>query len=188
MNDLQIFVYNGEQLRTIQRADGLWWVLRDVCHVLELTTPARVAERLDDDEKAEVSLTHISSNGVEQKRTTTIINEPGLYAVILRSDKPNAKQFKRWVTHDVLPSIRKTGSYGVSSTLVEQLTAAQKNLLDWRALTAEWKEITASACRRYDDARKHYDSCRGYRERCRKNLQQAQENVDALVSAIAAAE
>ena len=111
MNNLQIFIYGGEQLRTVQRDDGLWWVLRDVCRVLGMSNPAMVAGRLDEDERADVSLPYTSSNGVTQTRVTTIINEPGLYAVILRSDKPEAKAFKRWVTHDVLPSIRKTGGY-----------------------------------------------------------------------------
>ena len=57
MNDLQIFIYSGEELRTIQREDGLWWVLRDVCRVLGMSNPAMVASRLEDDEKADVSLT-----------------------------------------------------------------------------------------------------------------------------------
>lgn len=157
MNDLRIFVYSGEQLRTVQQPDGLWWVLRDVCHVLGLTTPAKVAERLDEDEKAEVSLTHISSNGVEQKRTTTIINEPGLYAVTLRSDKPEAKAFKRWVTHDVLPSIRKTGAYGVPPEKLERLNNLQSQLDTWRELAEKFERFTAEDCRRAQAARNRYD-------------------------------
>lgn len=109
MNDLQIFIYGGNQLRTIQRPDGLWWVLRDVCQVLGIVNHKMVAQRLDEDEVSLADL--IDAMGRSQK--TTIINEPGLYAVILRSDKPEAKQFKRWVTHEVLPSIRKTGAYGI---------------------------------------------------------------------------
>ena len=65
MNNLQIFIYGGEQLRTIQREDGLWWVLRDVCRVLGMSNPAMVAGRLDEDERADVSLPYTSSNGVE---------------------------------------------------------------------------------------------------------------------------
>ena len=107
MNNLQIFVYSGEQLRTVQRDDGLWWVLMDVCQVLGIANHKMVAQRLDEDEVSLADL--IDTMGRTQK--TTIINEPGLYAVILRSDKPEAKAFKRWVTHDVLPSIRKTGGY-----------------------------------------------------------------------------
>ena len=170
MNDLQIFVYSGEQLRTVQRDDGLWWVLRDVCQVLGLTTPARVAERLDEDEKAEVSLTHTSSNGVTQTRVTTIINEPGLYAVILRSDKPEAKQFKRWVTHDVLPSIRKTGAYGVPPERLAKLDEYQAKLDRNRKLLADIERITAQAGRQAHEARKCYDEWRKTREGIRDNV------------------
>lgn len=92
MNDLQIFVYSGEQLRTVQRDDGLWWVLRDVCRVLNIQNAADIKKRLDDDEKG---VGQIYTPGGTQEMT--IINEPGLYAVILRSDKPEAKAFKRWV-------------------------------------------------------------------------------------------
>lgn len=117
---MQIFEYQGNEVRTIQHGDEVWWVLRDVCRVLGMTTPAKVAERLDDDEKG-VSLIH--TLGGNQK--VTIINEPGLYAVILRSDKPEAKTFKRWVTHEVLPSIRKTGAYSVGQELTDEEKMAQ---------------------------------------------------------------
>ena len=76
-------------------------------------TLANAAARLDDDEKAAVRLADTSSDGTTQSREFTIINEAGLYSVILRSDKPEAKAFRRWVTHEVLPQIRKTGTYGM---------------------------------------------------------------------------
>lgn len=103
---MQIFEYQGNEVRTIQHGDEVWWVLRDVCRVLGMTTPAKVARRLDDDEKG---VSQIHTPGGTQE--VTIVNEPGLYSVILRSDKPEAKAFKRWVTHDILPSIRKHGAY-----------------------------------------------------------------------------
>jgi anti-repressor protein len=106
MNEIQIFNYGGNEIRTIMRDGEPWWVLKDVCNVLEIANHKNVAARLDDDEKG-VHL--IDSLG--GKQNTTIINEPGLYNVILRSDKPQAREFKRWVTHEVLPSIRKTGGY-----------------------------------------------------------------------------
>ena len=186
MNDLQIFIYGGEQLRTIQREDGLWWVLRDVCRVLGMSNPAMVASRLEDDEKADVSLTYTSSNGVTQARITTIINEPGLYAVILRSDKPEAKAFKRWVTHDVLPTIRRTGTYGVSQKQLDRLSAAQQMLVYCRREMARWEEETSKACQLYDSVRKHYDNCRAHRDACRKRTQDVQAHVDALVEDITA--
>ena len=180
MNELKIFAYSGEKLRTIQREDGLWWVLRDVCRVLGITNHKMVAQRLDEDEVSLADL--IDALGRTQK--TTIINEPGLYAVILRSDKPEAKAFKRWVTHDVLPTIRRTGTYGVSQKQLDRLSAAEQMLADWRRMTAEWEEMTSAACQRYDSARKHYDNCRAARDACRKYARDAQARVDALVEDI----
>ena len=74
MNDLQIFVYSGEQLRTVQRDDGLWWVLRDVCRVLNIGNVTDTKKRLDPDE---VDLTDLT-DGMGRVQSTTIINEPGL--------------------------------------------------------------------------------------------------------------
>lgn len=170
MNDLQIFVYSGEQLRTIQRDDGLWWVLRDVCRVLNIANSKNVSARLDDDEKG-VHL--VDTPGGTQEMT--IINEPGLYSVILRSDKPEAKAFKRWVTHDVLPSIRKTGAYGVPPERVARITALQKRLDEWHELTDELERLTADACQKARVFREHYDQLREQRDRCRRNLRAVEQ-------------
>ena len=107
MDDLRVFSYNGDQVRTVQWDGETWWVLKDVCGVLGLTTPARVSERLFQDD---VSQTHIIDS-LGRRQETTIINESGLYEVIIRSDKAEAKNFRRWVTREVLPSIRKYGAY-----------------------------------------------------------------------------
>lgn len=118
-NEIQVWNYESSEVRTVQVNGEPWFVLSDVCKVLELSTPARVAERL---EKDEVSQTHtIDRMGREQK--TTIINESGLYTVILRSDKPQAKPFRKWVTSVVLPSIRKHGAYMTEQTLERALTS-----------------------------------------------------------------
>lgn len=164
MNDLQIFVYSGEQLRTVQRDDGLWWVLRDVCRVLNIGNVTDTKKRLDPDE---VDLTDLI-DGMGRVQSTTIINEPGLYGVILRSDKPEAKEFKRWVTHDVLPSIRKTGAYGIPPEQVARITALQERLDEWRRLARETKEDTARACREARTAREIYDRSRAQRDKCRQ--------------------
>lgn len=93
-------------MRLIDREGEPWFVLADVCRVLAITNSRNAAARLDDDEK-----------GVHQadtpggKQNLTIINEPGMYRLVLRSDKPAAKRFQKWVVKDVLPSIRKTGAY-----------------------------------------------------------------------------
>lgn len=121
MNDMQIFNYGEIPVRTFLMNGEPWWVLADVCRVLNLTTPAKVAERLDEDEKG-MSLIHTPGGN----QNMTIISESGLYKVILRSDKPEAKAFSRWVTHEVLPAIRKTGCYGVTVTEKEPFTNEQR--------------------------------------------------------------
>ena len=116
MNQLQIFNYNSKIIRTVQRDGEIWFVLRDVCQVLDLGSPHKVADRLDTDEKGR---NLIPTPGGDQE--TTIINESGLYHVILRSDKPEAKPFRKWVTSEVLPSIRRHGLYATPDTIEKML-------------------------------------------------------------------
>ncbi len=101
------FQYKGMEVRVTERDGEPWFVLKDVCQVLDITRGARVAERLDKDEVRQTYLT----DSLGRQQETYIINEPGLYNVIFRSDKAEAKPFKRWVTHEVLPTIRRTGQY-----------------------------------------------------------------------------
>lgn len=103
MKNLISLDYKGNSVRHFEKDGEYWWVLTDVCKVLGLSNPSIVASRLDDDERSKSNLGR-QGNGV-------IINESGLYSVLLRSDKPEAKPFKRWVTHEVLPQIRQTGRY-----------------------------------------------------------------------------
>lgn len=110
MNELQIFKYQDKQIRTVERNGEPWWVLKDVCEVLEISNPTVTASRLDADEVTKFDLGGLSGE-------TNIINEAGLYNVILRSDKPQAKPFRRWVTNEVLPTIRKTGGYVANDDL-----------------------------------------------------------------------
>ena len=109
---LEVFDYQGQQVRTDYKDEAVWFVAADVCRVLELGNPTRTVERLDDDEKG---LTTIKTLGGDQQMV--VVNEAGLYSLILTSRKPQAKEFKRWVTHDVLPSIRKHGLYAVDEVL-----------------------------------------------------------------------
>ena len=106
MNELQVFSYQSNDVRTVMRDGEPWFCLVDVCRVLDLSSPHKVADRLDQDEKGRAQ---IPTPGGKQE--VTIINESGLYNVILRSDKPEAKPFRKWVTSEVLPAIRKTGQY-----------------------------------------------------------------------------
>ena len=106
MTPMQVFDYNKYPVRVVEQDGEPWWILNDVCAVLDVKSPRSVAARLDDDEKG---VRKTDTLGGEQEMT--IINEPGLYSVILRSNKPEAKEFKRWLTHEVIPSIRKTETW-----------------------------------------------------------------------------
>ena len=144
MNELKIFE-NPEfgSIRTLEINGEPWFVLADVCKVLEIARGTKVAERLEEDEVRQTSV--IDSLGREQK--TYIINESGLYSVILRSDKPQAKPFRKWVTSEVLPTIRKHGAYMTADTLeaailnpdylIQILTALKGEQEKRKALEAE---------------------------------------------------
>lgn len=103
-NNIQIF--NNEEfgeVRTVMVSDEPWFVAADVCKALELSNPTVAVSRLDEDERAKFNL--------GRQGEGTIVNEAGLYSLILGSRKPEAKVFKWWITHDVIPAIRKTGGY-----------------------------------------------------------------------------
>lgn len=119
MANIQVFEYQNNKVRTVDMGGEAWFVLKDVCKVLDITDHKVVARRLDEDEVCQTPLT----DSMGRQQSTTIINESGLYHVILRSDKPEAAPFRRWVTNDVLPAIRKTGSYNVPQLTRSQLLA-----------------------------------------------------------------
>ena len=134
MNELQIFNYNDNEIRTIEKEDGIWWVLTDVCKVLDVKNATDVAKRLDGDEVTRFNLGGLSGE-------SWIINESGLYNVILRSDKPEAVPFRRWVTHDVLPSIRKHGAY--ISDKAKQMAIEAKHMNARARVAAQWTKIAS---------------------------------------------
>lgn len=107
MNELQVFE-NAQfgQVRTVQKDGQPWFVAADVCRALEVGNSRQALSRLDADEKGVIST---DTPGGEQKMS--IVNEPGLYALVLGSRKPEARAFKRWITHEVIPSIRRSGGY-----------------------------------------------------------------------------
>ena len=121
MQELQIFNSSHfGQLRTFWKDGACWFVAADVCSCLLIKNSRQATYRLDDDEKGAVL---ISTPGGNQ--TVTAVNEEGLYALVLSSRKREAKEFKRWVTHEVIPTIRKTGSYSLAGT--NQQTMLQSN-------------------------------------------------------------
>lgn len=115
MNQLQkVFNYQGNQVRTVLISNEPWFVAKDVCKILEISNPTMALQRLDYDERAKFNL--------GRQGETNIVNEPGLYTLILGSRKPEAKAFKRWITHEVIPSIRKHGAYMTPETIEKVLT------------------------------------------------------------------
>lgn len=123
MNNLQIF--NNEEfgeIRTVTVDGEPMFCLIDVCKALEIKNVTDVAKRLDEDERTRLNL--------GRQGETNFVTESGLYTVILRSDKPNAKKFRKWITAEVLPSIRKTGSYNRPMSLQEQLQIIAQGTLE----------------------------------------------------------
>ena len=116
MSNIRIFNYNSVEVRTIQNDGEPWFVLKDVCNVLHIGNSRDVVARVDQDEKG---VGQIDTLGGKQEMT--IINESGLYNVILRSDKPEAKPFRKWVTSEVLPTIRRHGMYATPDTVEKML-------------------------------------------------------------------
>lgn len=120
MNSLQIF--KNEQfgeIRSVIKNNEIMFVAADVCKALDLSNPSKAVSRLDDDERANLKL--------GRQGNTNVINEYGLYNLVLASRKPEAKAFKRWITHEVIPSIRKTGGYNVSLLKEKEIEARLNN-------------------------------------------------------------
>lgn len=118
MNELQVFnnaIFGN--VRIIMQNNEPWFVAKDVCDCLEHTNTTMALQRLDDDERTKLNL--------GRQGETNVINEYGLYSLVLSSRKPEAKEFKRWITHEVLPSIRKYGVYNMAipRTLPDALKA-----------------------------------------------------------------
>ena len=149
MNELTVF--NNEEfgeIRTITIDGEPWFVAADVCRALEIGNPTDATHRLDADEKM-ITLVSIEGNR-RGNPNMTVVNEPGLYTLILSSRKPEAKAFKRWITHDIIPTIRKTGGYvNDAAQFIDsyfgQLDSAQKHALtmifnESKRMTAQLKE------------------------------------------------
>lgn len=111
MNELQVF--NNAMfgnVRIILQDNEPWFVAKDICDCLEINNSRQALSRLDDDEKNSVIL----NDGTAGNPEKSIVNEYGLYSLVLSSRKPEAKEFKRWITHEVLPSLRKYGTYSMN--------------------------------------------------------------------------
>lgn len=119
-NEIQRFEFKGESLRALTNMAGEpWFVLKDCMSILDLGNPTETVKMFDDDE---FSTTEVIDS-IGRRQQAYIISEPGLYRLVMRSRKPEAKEFQRWVTHEVLPSIRKHGAYMTQQTLDKALTS-----------------------------------------------------------------
>ena len=140
---VQTFVFDTKQVRLVMKEDIPWFVAKDVCDVLEIKNVSDTLTKvLDEDEKGVDTIYTLGG-----KQEMAIINEPGLYSLILRSRKQEAKQFKRWVTHEVLPSIRKSGLYMTAPVAKEatedpETFLARAVLVAHERLAAQAKQIT----------------------------------------------
>ena len=120
-----LFHFNGNAIRTdVDHQGNPWFAAVDVCAALEIKNSRQALTRLDDDEKGV-----ISSDTNRGSRSIATVNEAGLYELIFRSRKPEAKEFKRWVKHSVLPALRKDGMYvqGEENLLAECVTEADRD-------------------------------------------------------------
>lgn len=137
-NALQVFNYNGNQLRTVDRNGDVWFVAKDVCDILELSDVSMATRNLDDDEKDTSKVCTL--RGMQDM---TVISESGLYILTLRSNKKEAKPFRRWVTHDVLPSVRKHGAYITPAKMEEMMKDPDVLILILQSLKAEQQKVKA---------------------------------------------
>lgn len=136
-NEIQQFYFNNAALRTLtDEAGEPWFVAKDVCDILEISNPSDALKRLDDDERSRFNL--------GRQGETNIVNEAGLYALVLGSRKPEAHEFKRWVTHEVLPQIRKTGGYIPTTDADDDMTILAKAVMIGQRTMEEQKRRIAA--------------------------------------------
>lgn len=165
MNRIIEFTYGNYGLRTVLRDGAIWFIAKDVCAALDISNPTDALKRLDDDERSIVNLScHNTLDSIKGIMTSpgnpnvNVVNEFGLYNLILGSRKTEAKAFKRWVTHEVLPAIRKDGVYcqnkpGMSIEykkqviMIEALMDERKNYLEMnREIIKQVKLLEKRVC------------------------------------------
>ncbi len=124
MNEIQAFKFEANEVRTVIIENEAWFVGKDVAETLGYANASKaVRDHVDDDDKivGVQNVTPSISDSLGRSQTPTLINESGLYSLILSSKQPNAKKFKRWVTSEVLPTVRKTGGYQVKEMTNDEI-------------------------------------------------------------------
>lgn len=178
-NPLQLFADKGFKLRVIMRLGNPWFVAPDACGCLALSNVSEALADLDDDDKLKLTKdeldTLISNEGIKcsvdsRVQSLNLVSESGLYDLIMQSRKPDAKAFKRWVTHEVLPSIRKTGKYEAHPTIPSyMLESEEERAIAWAeehrqarlALEAKEREIKSLQAQK-DVLMQDYMSLKGF--------------------------
>lgn len=191
MNQLQnVFKFNDSQLRTVVKDGEPWFVAKDVCEILEVGNPSQALSRLDEDEKNTIILNEGIGNPEK-----SIVNEAGLYSLILSSRKHEAKAFKRWVTHEVLPQIRQTGQYSKPQSIEDLIIMQAQSMKDIRqqlestkmeiaTAHAEIKDVKQGLVDINEPLRKQFnDAVRSYSHQSNIGFNQAYNNVYNLINA-----
>ena len=144
-NEIQRFDFRGASLRTLTDEEGEpWFVLKDCMSILDLGNPTETVKMFDDDE---FSTTEVIDS-IGRRQQAYIISEPGLYRLVMRSRKPEAKEFQRWVTHEVLPQIRKTGGYIPTTDADDDMTILAKAvMIGQRTMEAQKRKIAEQQTR-----------------------------------------
>ena len=144
-NEIQQFDFKGASLRTLtDEAGEPWFVLKDCMSILDLGNPTETVKMFDEDEFSTAEV--IDSIGRRQQ--AYIISEPGLYRLVMRSRKPEAREFQRWVTHEVLPQIRKTGGYIPTTAADDDMTILAKAvMIGQRTMEAQKQKIAEQQSR-----------------------------------------
>lgn len=147
-NEIQKFDFKGAALRTLTDETGEpWFVLKDCMSILDLGNPTETVKMFDEDE---FSTTEVIDS-IGRRQQAYIISEPGLYRLVMRSRKPEAKEFQRWVTHEVLPQIRRTGGYIPTSEADDDMTILAKAVMIGQRTMEEQKQRIAAQQSRIDE-------------------------------------
>lgn len=130
ISEIQSYNFNGASLRTLtDEAGEPWFVAKDVCDILGMSNPSMAVTALDKDEVAQIDPKDYLGSENRSNQAVNIVSEPGLYKLIMRSRKPEAHEFQRWVTHEVLPQIRRTGGYIPTTDADDDMTILAKAVM-----------------------------------------------------------
>lgn len=149
ISEIQSYNFNGASLRTLtDEAGEPWFVAKDVCDILGMSNPSMAVTALDKDEVAQIDPKDYLGSENRSNQAVNIVSEPGLYKLIMRSRKPEAHEFQRWVTHEVLPQIRRTGGYIPTTDADDDMTILAKAvMIGQRTMEQQKRKIAAQQTR-----------------------------------------